>query len=142
MIKFLQIIIDGGLVGLVYGLVAVSFVVIYRASKIVNLAQGEVLVIGALLLWTFTLGAPKLGLQIPLLAGIALTLLGCVAFRTHSRATGVSPADRAVAVCDLHGQHRAAGDAARSCATDLDRGDAAVPPGSAVRRVRYRTVPG
>ena len=48
MIKFLQIIIDGGLVGLVYGLVAISFVVIYRASKIVNLAQGEVLVIGAL----------------------------------------------------------------------------------------------
>jgi branched-chain amino acid transport system permease protein len=56
-IKLLQIIIDGSLVGLVYGLVAISFVVIYRASKIVNLAQGEVLVIGALLLWTFTLGA-------------------------------------------------------------------------------------
>ena len=80
MIKFTQIVIDGGLVGLVYGLIAVSFVVIYRAAKIVNLAQGEVLVIGALLLWTFTLGAAKLGLQIPLLAGIALTLLGCVVF--------------------------------------------------------------
>lgn len=80
MIKFLQIIIDGGLVGLVYGLVAISFVVIYRASKIVNLAQGEVLVIGALLLWTFTLGASKLGVHIPLLAGIALTLLGCIVF--------------------------------------------------------------
>ena len=68
MIKLLQIIIDGGLVGLVYGLVAVSFVVIYRASKIVNIAQGEVLVVGALLLWTFTLGAPKFGVQIPFLA--------------------------------------------------------------------------
>jgi branched-chain amino acid transport system permease protein len=79
-IKLLQVMIDGGLVGLVYGLVAVSFVVIYRASKIVNLAQGEVLVVGALLLWTFTLGAAKFGLQIPLVAGIALTLLGCVAF--------------------------------------------------------------
>ena len=43
MINVLQIIIDGLLVGLVYGLVAVSFVVIYRASRIVNLAQGEVL---------------------------------------------------------------------------------------------------
>jgi branched-chain amino acid transport system permease protein len=80
MIKLLQIIIDGGLVGLVYGLVAVSFVVIYRGSKIVNLAQGEVLVIGALLLWTFTLGASKFGLHIPLMAGIALTLVACVAF--------------------------------------------------------------
>jgi branched-chain amino acid transport system permease protein len=80
MIKLLQIMIDGGLVGLVYGLVAVSFVVIYRGSKIVNLAQGEVLVIGALLLWTFTLGASKVGLHIPLVAGIALTLVACVAF--------------------------------------------------------------
>jgi branched-chain amino acid transport system permease protein len=79
-IKLLQIMIDGGLVGLVYGLVAVSFVVIYRGSKIVNLAQGEVLVIGALLLWTFTLGASKFGLHIPLMAGIALTLVACVAF--------------------------------------------------------------
>ena len=80
MIKLLQIIIDGSLVGLVYGLVAISFVVIYRASKIVNLAQGEVLVIGALLLWTFTLGATKFGVHIPFPAGIVLTLLGCVAF--------------------------------------------------------------
>ena len=80
MIKLIQIVIDGGLVGLVYGLVAVSFVVIYRASRIVNLAQGEVLVIGALLLWTFTLGASKAGMHIPLLGGIALTLLACIAF--------------------------------------------------------------
>ena len=80
MIKLLQIILDGSLVGLVYGLVAISFVVIYRASKIVNLAQGEVLMIGALLLWTFTLGATKFGVHIPFPVGILLTLLGCVAF--------------------------------------------------------------
>jgi branched-chain amino acid transport system permease protein len=33
-----------------------------------------------LLLWTFTLGATKFGVHIPFPAGIALTLLGCVAF--------------------------------------------------------------
>src|ERR1700754_941316 len=79
-IKLMQVVIDGTLTGLVYGLVAISFVVIYRASKIVNLAQGEVLVIGALLLWTFTLGAPMLGVHIPFIVGIALTLLACVIF--------------------------------------------------------------
>jgi branched-chain amino acid transport system permease protein len=79
-IKLAQIIIDGGLVGLVYGLVAISFVVIYRAAKIVNIAQGEVLVIGALLFWTFTLGAAKAGWHVPFVAGVALTLLGCVVF--------------------------------------------------------------
>ena len=51
-----------------------------RASKIVNIAQGEVLVVGALLLWTFTLGAPKFGVQIRFLAGIVLTLLACILF--------------------------------------------------------------
>lgn len=80
MIKFLQVVIDGGLVGLVYGLVALSFVVIYRASKIVNLAQGEIVVIGALLLVTFSLGASKNGLHMPLAGGIALTLIACAIF--------------------------------------------------------------
>jgi branched-chain amino acid transport system permease protein len=80
MIKFLQVVIDGALVGLVYGLIAVSFVVIYRASKIVNLAQGEVVVFGALLLVTFTLGASKNGVAIPLAGGIALTLIACAIF--------------------------------------------------------------
>jgi branched-chain amino acid transport system permease protein len=80
MIKLMQVIIDGSLVGLLYGLVAVSFVVVYRASKIINLAQGEVVVIGAFLLWTFTLGQAKIGLHLPLIAGIALALLACVMF--------------------------------------------------------------
>jgi branched-chain amino acid transport system permease protein len=80
MIRLAQALIDGALVGLVYGLVAVSFVVIYRASQIVNLAQGEVLVVGALFVWTFTLGAPALfGMKIPLAVGIPLTIAACVA---------------------------------------------------------------
>ncbi|ADZ69506.1 branched-chain amino acid ABC transporter permease [Polymorphum gilvum] len=80
MINLFQILIEGSLVGLVYGLVAISFVVIYRASRIINLAQGEVLVFGALFLWTFTLGAQAAGYPLPLPVGIALTVLGCVGF--------------------------------------------------------------
>jgi branched-chain amino acid transport system permease protein len=80
MIRFLQVVIDGALVGLVYGLIAVSFVVIYRASKIVNLAQGEVVVFGALLLVTFTSGASKNEVAIPLAGGVALTLIACAIF--------------------------------------------------------------
>jgi branched-chain amino acid transport system permease protein len=78
MIGFVQVLIDGVLVGLVYGLVAISFVVIYRASRIVNLAQGEVLVFGALMLWTFTLGLSSIGYEVPLVIGVALTFAGCV----------------------------------------------------------------
>ena len=80
MTNFIQVLIEGGLVGLVYGLVAISFVVIYRASRIVNLAQGEVLVFGALFLWTFTLGLRSVGFQVPLVVGIAITFAACVAF--------------------------------------------------------------
>lgn len=78
MIGFVQVLIDGVLVGLVYGLVAISFVVIYRASRIVNLAQGEVLVFGALMLWTFTLGLRSIGYEVPLVIGVAITFAGCV----------------------------------------------------------------
>lgn len=80
MINLIQILIEGALVGLVYGLVAISFVVIYRASKIINLAQGEVVVVGAFLLWTFTAGAAAAGYPIPLALGLLLTFAGCVAF--------------------------------------------------------------
>ena len=79
MIGFVQVLIDGVLVGLVYGLVAISFVVIYRASRIVNLAQGEVLVFGALLLWTFTFGLRSIGYEVPLVIGLAITFAACVA---------------------------------------------------------------
>jgi branched-chain amino acid transport system permease protein len=78
MIRFAQTLLDGALVGLVYGLIAVSFVVIYRASQIVNLAQGEVLVVGALFVWTFTLGATSMGHAIPLPLAILLTVLACI----------------------------------------------------------------
>ncbi|MCZ7659269.1 MAG: branched-chain amino acid ABC transporter permease [Xanthobacteraceae bacterium] len=80
MIKLLQVLLDGVLVGLVYGLIAISFVVIYRASRIVNLAQGEVLVVGALLFWTFTLGLQAAGLPVPLVVAVLLTGAACVAF--------------------------------------------------------------
>ncbi len=79
MIGLVQVLIDGVLVGLVYGLVAISFVVIYRASRIVNLAQGEVLVFGALLLWTFTFGLHAIGYEVPLVIGLAITFAACVA---------------------------------------------------------------
>lgn len=73
MIDLIQVVINGLLVGLVYGLVAVSFIVIYRSSRIVNLAQGEIVLIGALLIWTFTLG-----MQLPWAVGVPIALACCV----------------------------------------------------------------
>lgn len=78
--QFVQAVIDGALIGMVYGLIAISFVVIYRASKIINLAQGEVLAFGALLLWTFTEGLATVGYRLPIGVALFLTLLSCFVF--------------------------------------------------------------
>jgi branched-chain amino acid transport system permease protein len=53
MLEFLQQAINGLSVGCIYGLVALGFVLIYKASEIVNFAQGDLLMLGAFLGWTF-----------------------------------------------------------------------------------------
>lgn len=44
--------INGLMVGILYGLVAMSFVLIYKASRVVNFAQGELLLLGAWICWS------------------------------------------------------------------------------------------
>jgi len=44
---FLQLAINGVVIGSIYALVALGFVIIYKASGIINFAQGEFLVLGA-----------------------------------------------------------------------------------------------
>jgi branched-chain amino acid transport system permease protein len=69
MIELLQTTISGALTGLVYGLVALSFIVIYRAARIVNLAQGELIVLGGFLIWSFVAA-----LHLPLALGVPAAL--------------------------------------------------------------------
>jgi branched-chain amino acid transport system permease protein len=49
----LNLLINGFIVGALYGVVAMSFVLIYKASQVVNFAQGEFLLIGAWTCWWF-----------------------------------------------------------------------------------------
>ena len=42
-----QLLLNGVIVGALYGVVAMCFVLIYKASRVVNFAQGEFLIIGA-----------------------------------------------------------------------------------------------
>lgn len=49
---FLQYTADGSLKGMLYGIIALSFIVIYRAGRIINMAQGEIVTIGGFLIWT------------------------------------------------------------------------------------------
>jgi branched-chain amino acid transport system permease protein len=47
----IQLIVNGLIVGALYGVVAMSFVLIYKASQVVNFAQGEFLLVGAWVCW-------------------------------------------------------------------------------------------
>ncbi len=46
-----QLLVNGLIVGALYGVVAMSFVLIYKASQVVNFAQGEFLLVGAWACW-------------------------------------------------------------------------------------------
>ena len=44
---FMQLLLSGLSMGSIYALVALGFVLIYKATSILNLAQGEFLMVGA-----------------------------------------------------------------------------------------------
>ena len=58
--QFLQVLIIGLSQGCVYGLIALGFVLIYKATEVVNFAQGDLMMIGMFVAFTFlnVLGLP------------------------------------------------------------------------------------
>lgn len=54
MANLLTYIINGALMGLLYSLIALSFVVIYRSARVFNFAQGEIVVVAAFFIWTLS----------------------------------------------------------------------------------------
>lgn len=65
----LQLVINGVIIGVLYGVVAMSFVLIYKSTQVVNFAQGEFLLIGAWVCWALLV---KFGL--PFWLGFLITL--------------------------------------------------------------------
>lgn len=69
---FLQFLFSGLTTGAVYAMVGLGFNIIYNATSIINLAQGEFVVIGGLLMWFF-LESLKLPFVVSALLAIACT---------------------------------------------------------------------
>lgn len=70
MINLIQLLFTGISVGFTYGLAALGFTIIYKSSKIFNFAQGEMVMMGAFLTWTFL----DL-LHLPILLGLLLAFV-------------------------------------------------------------------
>ncbi|MFL6812939.1 MAG: branched-chain amino acid ABC transporter permease, partial [Bradyrhizobium sp.] len=66
----IQLLVNGLVVGTLYGVVAMSFVLIYKATQVVNFAQGELLLIGAWVCW-----ALLARYEVPFWMGMPLTLV-------------------------------------------------------------------
>ncbi len=67
---FLQFLLSGITIGSIYALVGLGFNIIYNATSIINLAQGEFVVMGGLIMWFFTQS-----LEIPFFLSLILTVL-------------------------------------------------------------------
>ena len=81
MMFFLQLVLNGLMVGALYTLIAMGFVLIYKASEVINFAQGEQVMIGGYLA-LMMLSAVRLPLPLAILATMGvMALLGFVVER-------------------------------------------------------------
>ena len=72
MTTFLQYIVNGIMCGGVYSLIALGIVLIYKSSSVFNFAIGEMVMLGAFSMWTFS---DVLGLHF--IISILLSIIGC-----------------------------------------------------------------
>lgn len=54
LVNFFQQLVSGLALGCVYGLIALGFVLIYKATEVVNFAQGELMMLGGFFAYTYT----------------------------------------------------------------------------------------
>ena len=67
----IQLLVNGLIVGMLYGVVAMCFTLIYKSTQVVNFAQGEFLVLGAWICWYFIVKW-----QLPFVAAFAFAAVG------------------------------------------------------------------
>jgi len=70
-----QLVVNGVIVGTLYGVVAMCFVLIYKSTRVVNFAQGEFLLIGAWTCW-----ALLVKFELPFYLGFPITLAFMLVF--------------------------------------------------------------
>jgi len=77
MVKLAELLTSGLMVGVIYAVIALGFVVIYKATRVFNFAQGSLALLGAFVFYTFVGPA---GLPLPLAALLSFLVLVGVAW--------------------------------------------------------------
>ena len=83
---FLQLLISGISLGCIYALIALGFVLIYKATETVNFAQGELMMLGA-----FVGLALMEVAQLPFLVAVVLAILAMAAFGVLLERVAIRP---------------------------------------------------
>ena len=73
--EFLQLLIVGISQGCIYGLMALGFVMIYKATEMINFAQGDMMMLGSFVAWTLIMD-----LGMPFWLGVPATLIIMASF--------------------------------------------------------------
>ena len=79
MAELLQFVFSGLTVGAIYALVALGFTLIYKASDIINFAQGEFVMLGGMT----TVFVAQAGVPLPLAAVIAIIATTAIGLALH-----------------------------------------------------------
>jgi branched-chain amino acid transport system permease protein len=72
--EFLQLAVSGVVTGGIYALIAIGFVVVYKATGVINFATGELMMLGAFFGWT-----GMAVLRLPFAAALVVAALGAAA---------------------------------------------------------------
>lgn len=83
-LDLLELVINGGLTGLMYGAVALGIVLIFKSSGVANFAQGAMAMIGGYLVWMIVNMGLSVWLAIPL-AMVLMFIFGLLAERVLLR---------------------------------------------------------
>lgn len=84
--QMIQLLFSGLTIGSIYALIAIGFVIIYNVTGVLNLAQGEFAMFGALISISFV------NLGLPLWAAVILSILIVVAIGAVFERTAIHPA--------------------------------------------------
>ena len=97
---FVEVLVGGLLSGVMYSLVAIGFVLIYKTSGVLNFAQGAMVLFAAL---TFVSLVER---GFPFAGALGVTLAAMVAARLRDRAHGAAAAGQPLADDAVHGDAR------------------------------------
>ena len=95
MTQFVQLVISGLMLGCIYGLIAMGFVIVFKATNVVNFAHASIVMLGAFLVakWHHSLGffgAAAAAAVVCALAAAVLDFLFVRPLRTKARGDDVA----------------------------------------------------